>query len=263
VNGYGQALINQGALPVTNAVLDAVANADSDGDGFSNIDEINAGTQPGDAASKPATPPPPPPPPPPSSALTITSLNGGEVVASGSIATVTFDAPVEVTGIKVKYSLDGGLTWAPAAGAVTAGGFDWNVPTPTKNKSMALVKVLGYDANGTKISSDKSDDAFTIETINIPTPSGTVAKGSTYTVSWTMNGTSAAPASAKVFYSFDNGATWKKALGTPGADPLQSFNWNVPNPAAGKNAKIKVVLKDGDMDPMTVAVGTTGVFRVE
>jgi hypothetical protein len=35
-----------------------IESADSDGDGFTNIAEINAKTFPGDAASKPATPPP-------------------------------------------------------------------------------------------------------------------------------------------------------------------------------------------------------------
>jgi mono/diheme cytochrome c family protein len=38
----------------------AIENQDSDSDGFNNIDELNAGTFPGDPTSKPAAPPPPP-----------------------------------------------------------------------------------------------------------------------------------------------------------------------------------------------------------
>ncbi len=55
LNSYGAALAT---LPVTAAKLTAVESADSDGDGFSNIEEINAGTYPGDPNSKPASPPP-------------------------------------------------------------------------------------------------------------------------------------------------------------------------------------------------------------
>jgi hypothetical protein len=42
----------------------AIEGLDSDGDGFTNIEEINAGTFPGDSASHPETTPPPPPPDP-------------------------------------------------------------------------------------------------------------------------------------------------------------------------------------------------------
>ena len=57
-NVYGKAieaaLDKAKATDLTAEILKSVEKADSDGDGFSNIDEINAGTAPGDPASKPA-----------------------------------------------------------------------------------------------------------------------------------------------------------------------------------------------------------------
>lgn len=51
LNAYGQALKGK---PKTAASLKAIEKLDSDKDGVSNIDEIKAGTLPGDAKSKPA-----------------------------------------------------------------------------------------------------------------------------------------------------------------------------------------------------------------
>lgn len=53
LNGYGDAVL------AANSNFASIEQADSDNDGATNIAEITAGTNPGDPASKPATPPPP------------------------------------------------------------------------------------------------------------------------------------------------------------------------------------------------------------
>jgi uncharacterized membrane protein len=50
----GAALDETGEQALTKKLLETIEKKDSDGDGFSNIDEINAGTLPGDPKSKPA-----------------------------------------------------------------------------------------------------------------------------------------------------------------------------------------------------------------
>lgn len=50
----GDALDESGEQTLTKKLLETIEKKDSDGDGVSNIDEINAGTLPGDPKSKPA-----------------------------------------------------------------------------------------------------------------------------------------------------------------------------------------------------------------
>ncbi len=68
-NDYGAAVEAQGGG--IDARLAAVESLDSDGDGYSNIDEINARTLPGDATNFPGGGPTPTPPPP----VTLTSAS--------------------------------------------------------------------------------------------------------------------------------------------------------------------------------------------
>ena len=137
-NPYGRALANNGGTAgnIPPATFVAVEGLDSDGDGFTNIEEINAGTFPGNPASRPGV------------TITITAPSAAQVIPSGQPFTITYDAPAEVSSVKVRYSLDDGVTWLLAAGApgTLPGTFDWDVPTPVKNSTKALVKVTGFDA---------------------------------------------------------------------------------------------------------------------
>jgi len=247
-NPYGAELTR----PVTAQQLIDIENIDSDGDGAANIAEINAGTLPGNATSKPRP------------KITITVPIAGEIVLSGSTYTILYDAPAEVSSIRVRYSLDGGTTWFSADGTpdVIAGSFDWNVPTPVKNSKKALVKVIGVNALDARVAAGTSAQ-FTIEVVSItaPAPAEIVPKGLPYLVTWTTNGTKAPPTSARVFYTFGTSGIWKPAQ-TAGvvADPLTSFNWAVPSPARGKNVKLRIVLKNGTV---TVGKGVSQTFRVE
>ena len=247
-NPYGADL----ALPVTAQQLIDIENIDSDGDGATNIEEINAGTLPGNRTSKPRP------------KITITAPTAAQVIPSGSAFTITYDAPAQVTSVSVKYSLDAGTTWFSADGAPGAlpGSFDWNVPTPVKNSTKALVKVIGFDALDARFAAGTSAQ-FTIEVVSItlPAPAEIVPKGLPYLVTWATNGTKATVSSAAVSYTFGSSGIWKPANGTPGVDPLTSFNWTVPSPAKGKNAKLRVVLKDEFGAIVARAVSET--FRVQ
>ena len=150
----------------------------------------------------------------------------------------------------------------PAAGAAGTlpGTFDWDVPTPVKNSTRALVKVIGFDANK-KLGVGKSA-RFTIEVVSItaPAPDEIVAKGTPYLVTWTTNGTKSPVDSAIVYYTFGSSGKWKRAVGVV-VDPLGSFTWNVPSPAISKIVKLKVVLKN--LSGVTVGNAVSKGFIVQ
>jgi hypothetical protein len=250
-NAYGKALFNAGATAnnVPSETFVAVEELDSDGDGFTNIEEINAGTFPGNPNSHPEA------------TITITAPVAGQVIPSGRPFTIVFDASPEISSVKVKYSLNKGATWLPAVGTSNAGSFDWTVPTLQKNTRKALVKVIGFNASNVKLASDKSD-AFTIEVVSITAPVADeiVTGGSIYPVTWNTNVTKRPVSTAKVFYTFGSSGIWKAAKGTV-VDVLGSFDWNVPSPAKAKIVKLKVVLKDDRK--VIVGIALSGAFIVQ
>lgn len=251
-NSYGTALSNNGGMAgnIDPATFVAVEPLDSDGDGFTNLAEINAGFFPGNATSHPGI------------TITITAPIAAQEIPSGSLFTILYDAPAEVTSVKVKYSLNGGLTWLNAVGtSPSPGSFDWDVPTPVKTTKKALVKVIGFNAANKKLAADSSD-RFTIEVVGITAPVADeiVTKGSVYPVTWTTNVTESPVSSAKVFYTFGSSGIWKQANGTV-VDPLGRFDWNVPSPAKTKIVKLKIVLKDAS--GVTVGKAISDAFIVQ
>jgi len=254
-NSYGDDLKKEGGTAdnIPPATFLAVEGLDSDGDGFTNIEEINAGTFPGNRASHPS-----------GVTISITDPNGGEIIPSGlSAYTILYDAPTEVSSVKVRYSLDNGATWLPAVGTPGPGSFDWDVPTPVRNTTKALVKVTGFNDSNVKLGSDKSDAPFTIEVVSITAPAADahVPKGTLdYPVTWTTKGTKNPVISAKVYYTFGSSGIWKLANGTV-VDPSGSFNWNVPSSRTTKIVKLKAVLKDAS--GVTVGTAISKAFTVE
>ena len=252
-NPYGTDLADEGATGnnIPTATFVAVEGLDSDGDSFTNIQEINAGKFPGDPASRPGV------------SITITAPIAAQVIPSGGLLpfTITYDAPSEVSSVKVRYSLDGGVTWLPAAGTPGTGSFDWDVPTPVKNSTKALVRVTGFNAANKRLGVGRSA-RFTIKVVSITAPASdaTVTKGVPYPVTWTTNDTKGPVDSATVFYTFGSSGVWKVATGTV-VDPLGSFTWNVPSPAKAKIVRLKVVLKDAS--GVTVGNAVSKAFLVQ
>jgi len=100
--------------------------------------------------------------------LTVTSPNGGEIMTSGDLYSITWTTngtkrPVEK--VVLNYTKNDGRTW----GKITAiegsnpGTHSWTVPDVGKTKSKCKVKVVLKDAKGNTVASDSSDGYFTIE----------------------------------------------------------------------------------------------------
>src|SRR5262249_51203510 len=148
--------------------------------------------------------------------VTVTSPNGGERWAAGTVHAITWTAGdpegVDASGITLAYSVDGGSSWLPgASGLANTGTFDWTGPgRPFPN---ALVRVTAADVHA-NTASDASDAVFTIQAAtsialdSAPNPS-TFGQNVTFTANVT-------PSSATGSVEFFDGAS---SLGT---SPLSS-----------------------------------------
>jgi cytochrome c553 len=179
----------------------------------------------------------------PPTQVTLFSPNGGDVIPSGSTYTIQWNATPEAVKFTLKYSINNGSTWKLIAKNITGISYDWTVPVQNNNKTNCLVKVIGFNAGGTKVCEDISDSTFTIEVVKVTSPDGgdVLESGETWTLRWQTNCTIRPVANTKLFYTTNGGSTWKaiKTLtGNPG-----SYNWTVPN-VSSSNCKVKVMLKD-------------------
>ncbi|MBL8879811.1 MAG: hypothetical protein JNG88_11890 [Phycisphaerales bacterium] len=181
LNPYGVAV--QGTPHRNAAEIFALGAQDSDGDGYTNETEIldalgqydNTPTFPGLKSSNvgnvsnvdPAdivdylTPTIGPDTTPP--VVTVTYPNGGQVLPSSSLQTVTWTATDDsgvVSFFDVYLSLDNGANWSPIALNWGSGpSFDWFVPN--RPSTAALIRVYAYDGEGNR-GEDASNATFTI-----------------------------------------------------------------------------------------------------
>jgi len=244
-NPYGAALA---PLPVTDAELAAIENVDSDGDTFTNLAEIQAGSLPGDPASVPGV------------AFEVTAPAAGESVPTGAAYAVTWTAATGAASYKVKLSIDGGLTWSTLGKGLSGTTTTWNVPTTIKkNITNAIIKVIAFNNNNISLGAAKSG-TFSIDVLTIDAPAAgqIVPQNAPFNITWTANGTAAPPDQVTVKYSLNNGTTWKTADGTLGAS---SFSWNVPVVANPKTkARVQVKLK---VAGVLVAKAVSAKFTVQ
>jgi hypothetical protein len=175
--------------------------------------------------------------------VTVLAPNGGDAIPSGSSYKVQWGAPSVATTFNVRYSLDNGATWKAIDSGVAGNSCDWSVPTPSKNKKKCRVKVIGYNGS-TKVGSNISDP-FTIEVIRLISPNGgeNLPGGSWHEIKWVTYSTKKSVIKAKIYYTKDNGSTWKRITtvsGNPGY-----CNWLIPSFANPKNnCKVKITLLD-------------------
>jgi len=195
--------------------------------------------------------------------LTLLSPNGGEVIPTGSIHTIQWEAPPDAVSFKLKYSMDNGRTWKPIASGIIDTSYDWAVPTPPKNKTKCLVKVIGYDDSDTKVGADKSDSTFTIEVVKLTYPNGgeLLTSGDQHTITWTTNETKNPVEKVVLKYTKNGGKKWKKIDGL--TENLGFYEWTVPGvPKTKSKCLVKVVLKDAK--GRTVGSDTSdGYFTIE
>lgn len=106
----------------------------------------------------------------------VTSPNGGERIAAGTAYEIQWTGLKDEVKYAVKYSLDGGLKWLNIASNVTGKSQLWKVPKPTTTKPKCLVRVLAYNAQGSVLRSDDSDQPFTVQSVKLSAFTGNPQK---------------------------------------------------------------------------------------
>ena len=196
--------------------------------------------------------------------VNLLSPNGGEVIPSGPTYDITWWAPSRAVEFKLQYSTDNGATWETIASHLSGMTHGWEVPALQNNKKACLVRVTGYDDSGVKVGSDKSDDTiYNRSGFDYCSDSGRNSAQRHRRLSRNMDyecAISENVSSATVFYTLGNSGIWKEAAGTV-MDPLTGFSWDVPSPVGRKNAKLKVVFRDGSGNKVATAISR--VFRIE
>lgn len=190
----------------------------------------------------------------PYTALAVTSPNGGESLAAGGTATITWHAPAGAEKYDLYYTTNNGTSWKLITSGYTSPDFpnvaysSWALPVPNGNVSACKVKVVARNAAGSVVATDVSDKPFTVQVLKVTSPNGgeTLSAKASPTIAFTISGQQSV-ASAAISYTLNNGTSWSAITTLKGAFPPGSYSyssWNVPAVTTLKSAcKVKVVLK--------------------
>jgi hypothetical protein len=99
----------------------------------------------------------------PAATVQVLTPDGGEILTGGSTYNITWNATAAAIDFRLRYSMNGGKTWAAVTTAkVTGTSFTWTVPEVTSTRNDCLVKVIGYNAGGRQVGVSQSQAPFTI-----------------------------------------------------------------------------------------------------
>ncbi len=189
--------------------------------------------------------------------VTVVSPNGGEIWLGNSVHNITWTS-VNVTNVKIEFTLDNGTTWSTitASTAASSGTYSWTVP----NVGSTLAKVRISDA-GNPATADTSNAAFTIANVvlTVVSPNGgeTWIGNSVHSIVWT----SANVTNVKIEYTLDNGTSWSTISASTAAS-TGTFNWTVPN-VSSNQAKVRISdasnASEGDTSNAAFTISTQSI----
>jgi len=187
-----------------------------------------------------------------------------DFIPAGSKYTVIWGAPPEITHVKLRYSLDNGLTWKVLSNGETGPNYSWDVPLVNGNKSSSLLKLIAYSGSA-KVAAETTGP-FTIEVVRLTSPNGgepSFSSQQEITIRWTTYNTIRPVNQVELSYSLDNGVTWKDFTAQPpsGSNP-ESHPVTLPTVTKAKSkCKVRVVLKDASNRKVGSDV-SDGIFTI-
>jgi len=166
---------------------------------------------------------------------TLTSPNGGESWAAGSVHAITWDS-ADITDahlgsipISLEFSSDGGTSYSEfATGLANSGSYNWTVPGVVT--SDAMIKIVATDLAGNSVF-DESATVFSIYNVdNTPPvvaltapPDGVYVTGTAVVVS--ADASDPESGITQVQFQYDSGAGWTN-YGAAVTVPPYSVNWD-------------------------------------
>src|SRR5439155_1159391 len=186
-------------------------------------------------------------------ALAVTSPNGGEQWAVGSVKPITWTSTGSVANVKLEYSKDDFATSTViVASTPNTGTYTWTIPDAIST----TVKVRVTDVSD-PAASDSSDANFKIQgAFTVTTPNGGDAWkiNTTRTIAWTTSGTIP---NVKLEYSKDNFVADIRVIAASAAN-TGSYNWIVPDDPT-TTARVRV----SDVNDGAVLDTSDAVFRIQ
>jgi len=179
----------------------------------------------------------------PAFALTVTSPNGGECWAVGSVHNIVWSGWPSTPPFTIEYSTNSGGNWLPVASGVNNPPYAWTIP----NTPSTRCRVRITDSHGPP-RSDMSDANFSILTppiITVTSPNGgeNWGVGGTHYIMWTAQ----CADSVKIDYSTNSGLNWIPIDTVPNPGAVEGiYTWVAPNtPSANCRVRVSDYL-DGD-----------------
>ncbi len=185
--------------------------------------------------------------------ITVKGPNGGDIIPSGAIITISWDStdPGGIAKHDILLSLDGGKSYPVEIATLLNGQtqkFNYKVPEDLFSTDVRI-KVVATDYAGNQ-AEDTTDSSFQIEKENTPPtvivgkPNGgeQVLAGAPFLITWTSTDNGMLQ-SHDVNVSVDGGKSFRPIFsGLPGR--TQSFLWQVPQDLLSSDTRIQVIAKD-------------------
>ncbi|MCZ7602594.1 MAG: T9SS type A sorting domain-containing protein [Melioribacteraceae bacterium] len=221
-----------------------LAALDSDGDGFTNGEELQdpngtwttGSSQPGNPefVTNPGDPNDFPVP-----TIIVSSPNGSENYSPDQQVEITWKSNL-VANVSIEHSSDNGGSWNELTPSTESdGSFNWIIPNISSTQNLIKVNDLDTDE------SDQSNSTFTIsQPVNpelmVTSPNGgeNWEAGAEQTITWI----SADISSVSISFSTNNGISWDQITSSTISDG--NYDWTIPNNIESNECKIRI--KDND-----------------
>ncbi len=155
--------------------------------------------------------------------VTLSSPNGGEELAAGSIKKIEWTSS-GIANVKIEFSTNGGISWTTIAeNAQSIGYYEWTVPTNIISTN-CLIKISdSLNANTFDISQTSFSIVLPIITVTYPNGAEKLAAGRNINITWASTSAN----NVNLQLSSNNGITW-----TSIAQNIQStgsYSWGIPD----------------------------------